>query len=69
MAEIAGLTKGTVYYHFDSKEDLYAAVVYPRVISTTESVIAILNEHKDPREALEVLFADVIMRASDESQK
>lgn len=69
VAEVAGLTKGTVYYHFDSKEDLYKAVVYPQVTSATEQAIGILDDHDDPREALEMLLAAIIRRARDPSQK
>jgi len=69
VAEVAGVTKTTVYYHFDSKEDLYAAVVYPRVISATEQALAILDENEDPRMALDLLFAAIIRRARDPSQK
>jgi AcrR family transcriptional regulator len=44
VAQRAGVTKGTLYLYFDSKEDLFKAVVRQRIIPTIERLEAIILE-------------------------
>ena len=52
VAAHAGLTKGTIYYHFDSKEALYWAVVEPKADRAPERVRTLLEEDIAPLRAL-----------------
>ena len=52
VAVQAGVTKGTVYYHFDSKEALYWAVISPSVEKRVGAAEAIAAAGESPREAL-----------------
>ena len=50
VAAAAGITKGTVYYHFDSKEALYWAVVAPNVAKTVLRAEEAVARNPSPRE-------------------
>jgi AcrR family transcriptional regulator len=52
VASEAGITKATIYYHFDSKEALYAAVVIPGIEAGTELVRRIAERSADAADAL-----------------
>jgi AcrR family transcriptional regulator len=52
VASEAGITKATIYYHFDSKEALYAAVVIPGINAGTEDVRRIAETSGDAADAL-----------------
>jgi AcrR family transcriptional regulator len=69
VAERAGLTKGTIYYHFDSKEDLYWSVVFPEVEATIESAKGIAERESDPLRALHRIFHASTRRVRDPRQK
>jgi AcrR family transcriptional regulator len=69
VAERAGLTKGTIYYHFDSKEDLYWSVVFPTVELTVTNARAICEREQDPMVALHAIFAASTQRVRDPRQK
>lgn len=61
VAAAAGITKGTVYYHFDSKEALYWAVVAPIVAKTNllaeQAVARSLSARQAIIELVELLIA------------
>lgn len=48
IAERAGVTKRTLYYHFDSKDDLIAAYLAARDVPTVERYRAWLGGHDRP---------------------
>jgi AcrR family transcriptional regulator len=52
IAAEAGLAKTTIYYHFDSKETLYAAVQVPAIDAATDTVRRVLDEEPDILAAL-----------------
>ncbi len=52
VAAAAGVTKGTIYYHFDSKEAVYGAVISPEIDRNMREVEEILGGARSPREAL-----------------
>jgi AcrR family transcriptional regulator len=52
VAAAAGITKGTVYYHFDSKEALYWAVVAPNVAKTVLRAEDAVARNPSPRDAI-----------------
>jgi AcrR family transcriptional regulator len=52
VAAAAGITKGTVYYHFDSKEALYWAVVAPNVATTILRAEEAVARNPNPRDAI-----------------
>jgi AcrR family transcriptional regulator len=52
VAQRAGVTKGTLYLYFDSKEDLFKAVVRQRIIPTLERLEALIFEATAPASLL-----------------
>jgi len=59
IAEAAGITKRTLYYHFDSKDALLAAVLdaqHELVLSRIQRWAK--RAHGDPAKAVEILFAE-----------
>eukprot|EP01032_Pedospumella_encystans_P027055 gene27055-30587_t len=52
----AGVSKGTIYVYFQSKEELFAALIERAKGLFTESVRELLSRHPDPEEGLR-LFA------------
>jgi AcrR family transcriptional regulator len=56
IAAQAQVSKGTLYNHFASKEDLLLAMVIERFRSAEQIVDAAIGEPKDPRSALDGLF-------------
>jgi AcrR family transcriptional regulator len=53
IAKTAGLTKGALYYHFLSKEDIFFAVIKKIARHWTEKILAHFDGTVDPRTALE----------------
>jgi AcrR family transcriptional regulator len=59
IAEAAGITKRTLYYHFDSKDALLAAVLHAQhelVLSRIQRWAK--QAHGNPAEVVEILFAE-----------
>lgn len=53
IVERAGVSKGTVYYHYDSKSELVAALIADRLQSLVDEFRRAVDEHPDdPREAM-----------------
>ena len=52
VAAAAGITKGTVYYHFDSKEALYWAVIAPNVAKTVLRAEEAVARNPSARDAI-----------------
>lgn len=52
VAKMAGVSKATVYAHFQSKEQLFIAIVQAACLSYTESVIPEVRDAPDIRSAL-----------------
>lgn len=50
VAETAGYTKGAVYAHFESKEDLFLALLDERFAARLDEVRGVLDEDRDPGE-------------------
>jgi len=48
VAARAGVSKGTLYLYFDSKEALFKAVIQEGVVPAIEAGEALLDEHDDP---------------------
>src|SRR5579862_4003583 len=55
IAAGAGYTRGAFYANFDSKEDIFFALLEEWVRERTESVIAVLNRKHNPLEKLAAL--------------
>ena len=50
VAEAAGFTKGAVYAHFESKEDLFLAMLDERFAGRIEEIRAVLSDDHEPVE-------------------
>jgi AcrR family transcriptional regulator len=68
VAAAAGITKGTVYYHFDSKEALYWAVVAPNVAKTVLRAEEAVARNPSPREAI-IEIVMLLTRGARESNE
>jgi len=69
VAAEAGITKGTVYYHFDSKEALYWAVVAPNVEKSILRAEEVVARVVSPREALIELVMLLTRGARESNEK
>ena len=69
VAEVARVSKGTIYYNFASKEDIFWAVVLPRVESSLEFINHVTREKLPPRDALRYLIQTGIQRVQDPAQR
>lgn len=60
---LGGLSKGAIYHHFKSKEDILVAVT-DRMTSQSNNILADIRDQKDlnGREKLKKIFKDSIMR-------
>ncbi len=56
LAHSAGLNAGTLYHHFQSKDDALLAVCMIAHERVTEDLRAVLREHSDFRRRIEALF-------------
>ena len=54
IAKSAGVNKAMIYYHFDSKEDLYVSVLEEEILGRVKKVA---SEFEDGRELEEILTA------------
>lgn len=69
VAAAAGITKGTVYYHFDSKEALYWAVVAPNVAKTVLRAEEAVARNPSPRDAIIELVMLLTRGARESNEK
>lgn len=53
IASAAGILGGSIYYHFQSKEDIFLAVHSAGMESITNAVVEAIKKHDDPWEQLE----------------
>jgi len=58
IASAAGLTKGAIYWHFESKDALFAAILALIKEEWQRTVVARVREARGAREKLEQLFAN-----------
>lgn len=56
VAARAGVSKGTLYLYFHSKEDLFKAVIQEGIVPAIEAGAALLDEHADPRALLKAIL-------------
>ena len=47
IADKAGVSKGTVYFYFDSKENLYMAVAFKALTVLNDKIYQAVHEHRD----------------------
>jgi len=66
IAEEAGFSKGVVYSQFDSKADLFLALLEQRIAERAEENERILREAEDPRAGFATLLARGAERARRE---
>ncbi|GLK68863.1 transcriptional regulator [Hansschlegelia plantiphila] len=67
IAKAAGVSKGTLYVYFDSKEELFAALVKSQCAQTAERLFELDAEKHDVRDALRRLglsFVDAMLEPS-----
>jgi AcrR family transcriptional regulator len=60
IADLAGVAKGSVYRHFDSKDALFTAAVQAIVADVVAEFDAAVDPHDDNREKAATIFADLI---------
>lgn len=58
IAAAAGISKMTIYNHFDSKEDLVEKIMVDMIGRFNQEVDMLLNNAKDTFEKLEIYFAE-----------
>jgi AcrR family transcriptional regulator len=58
VTEKANVSKGTLYYNFESKEDLVVAMRREALAGTVEQAFASMNEGKEPLSVLERLLME-----------
>jgi len=66
IAAKVGVSKGTLYLHFASKEDLLLAIMETNLRAFAESMTAIISSESTPREKLEGVIRLVYTGSSDE---
>jgi AcrR family transcriptional regulator len=69
IATVAGLTKGSVYYHFGSKDGLFEAVVRDVQRDVTARIEALAGEHADPLLAVQMGCEAFLEIASDDAMR
>lgn len=69
VAQLAGITKATVYYHFSSKEELYAAVRVALLDQSTAQARESVQEYPEPLSALVHLVELTISMTLDRNRK
>lgn len=69
VASTAGVTKGTVYYHFDSKEAIYAAVLIRYISDAARRAEEAEVSSDDPVEALARIVDEAIADTMDVSKR
>ena len=68
VAAVAGITKATIYYHFDSKEAVYWAVVAPNVAKTLLRAEDAVERNPNPRDAI-IELVMLLSRGARESNE
>jgi TetR/AcrR family transcriptional regulator, cholesterol catabolism regulator len=68
IAAEAGVTKGTIYYHFDSKESLYTAVLTSYLTDATERLQAIADSGLPARPMIERVIRHLVEDTLDRSK-
>lgn len=58
IAANAGMTKGTLYYHFDSKEAIYSAVLVRFLGESHDRIVEIAQEDRPMAEIVEAIIDD-----------
>ena len=66
IAARVGVSKGPLYLHFDSKEDLLLAIIETNLRTFTETMNGIISSEQSPREKLEALIHLTYTGSSDE---
>lgn len=61
----AGLSKGSLYHHFDSKEDLFLGLLESMIAEFKGMMIQIMGEHTSAVKAFERMFEELIMWAEE----
>ena len=67
IATRVGVSKGTLYLHFASKDDLLLAIIETNLRAFTESMNAIITSEGSPRKKLEGLIRLVYTGSSDDA--
>lgn len=60
LAKRGGATKGSLYWHFKSREELLAATLERWEQEQTDGVIAFVTQHQSPVDRLTLLFASIL---------
>ena len=60
IADLAGVAKGSVYRHFDSKDALFTAAVQTIVIDVVAEFEAAVERHHPNREKAAAIFGDLV---------
>ena len=68
IAAEADVTKGTIYYHFDSKESLYTAVLTSYLADATGRLQAIADSGLPPRPMIERVIRHLVEDTLDRSK-
>jgi TetR/AcrR family transcriptional regulator, cholesterol catabolism regulator len=68
IAAEAGVTKGTIYYHFDSKESLYTAVLTSYLADATARLQEIAASDLPPRAMIERVICHLVDDTLDRSK-
>src|SRR3979490_1675210 len=55
IAAGAGYTRGAFYANFESKEDIFFALLEQWVKERTQAITTVLNQHEDPHDKLSAL--------------
>lgn len=67
VARLAGVSKGTVYLYFDSKESLFRAMVRAKVVPKLAQAEELVRTHQGPvRDLLVTMTIDMFHRMRDE---
>ncbi|PID77985.1 MAG: TetR family transcriptional regulator [Deltaproteobacteria bacterium] len=59
ISKFAGISKGTLYYYFNTKSDLVFTVVEMHMQKLTENLLDLLQKNKDPEEILYSLYSTI----------
>lgn len=68
ISSAAGITKGAIYWHFDSKQALFDAILDRIKADWQRTVMAGVDEATDPREKLSRLFDNYLVLFTEESE-